>query len=464
MNQPLAMLLFNTSKATRSLTTRNAASSSNAQSIKTDEFSNHFSQALKSSSQTLRQRTAGSANEVRKDDPETPSARSADQRDEKSEIKQSEDLAAENRAAVVMADDVMKESVETNDDHEDSVIAADNPSSNPLSNPLVNPMAPTAAAQPRNPGGTVGELMRLARQGSGARGLLSVSAPLGGQAAQDMAREVADETRAAAVQTPWWSLGRDLSVFGGVMQENLQAAMTMPVAAASVASVTPVNHEMLEATIMADVVSGKSTHGQGHQAASLLNIESIDLPSGHDSTTLTDINLSGKSGKSGHDTPVVQKSVSPYTPQFGDELVDQVGRMRVISRPGMPEQVTMRLDPEELGSLQVRVQVDQDRQVQVSIIAESEATRDIINRQMPQLKEALARSNLLFGEVMVQVDHGDGQASHYNSNSAGHSDDSRWGQPVVVAPESLSRQDGITEPSLVRPTRVGSGEGLSILV
>lgn len=101
-------------------------------------------------------------------------------------------------------------------------------------------------------------------------------------------------------------------------------------------------------------------------------------------------------------------TLSPQSPAFGDELAGEVGRMRFISRAGGAEQMRISLNPRELGSLDLRVAVDNDQRVHVMITAESDATRDLLNKQIPQLREALARQNLGMGEVMVHVDDGRG--------------------------------------------------------
>ncbi len=106
---------------------------------------------------------------------------------------------------------------------------------------------------------------------------------------------------------------------------------------------------------------------------------------------------------------------------FGEELMERVGRMRVIARAGQPEQVRIQLEPRELGSLDMRLQVDDESRVHLLITAESEAAKDMLNRQMSQLREALARQNLMFGEVTVQVDdeHPWQQGAHWRSGGDG---------------------------------------------
>ena len=103
--------------------------------------------------------------------------------------------------------------------------------------------------------------------------------------------------------------------------------------------------------------------------------------------------------------PTLSSSLSAHAPNFADELIERVGRIRVLSRGGGAEQqVRITLIPEELGTLDLRLRVDAQNQVHLLITAENEAARDLMNRQMSQLREALERQNMGFGEVFVQVD------------------------------------------------------------
>ncbi|MBF0160595.1 MAG: flagellar hook-length control protein FliK [Magnetococcales bacterium] len=303
----------------------------------------------------------------------------------------------------------------------------------------------------------MGELMRLARSGAGNQPLLPVDA---NKNLQQSALEVAKETQAAAVKTPWWSLGNDGSAFNSVMQENINAALPLP---NSVVPATSLTTEMLEATVMADTMAGTATTGHlsaANQRFELLLSHTGQMDSGNN-TTVTEMALASRASLSNEVTTADNvKTLSPNSPQFGQDLVDQIGRMRLISRPGMPEEVRLTLDPEDLGTLHIRVQIDRERQVQVSIVAESEAVREIINRQMPQLKEALARSNLIFGEVTVQLDSDQSQPG--NQNSTGYSRDSSWDQSTVITPRSMNRELLGLESSPLRTTWTKTNNGLSI--
>jgi flagellar hook-length control protein FliK len=96
-------------------------------------------------------------------------------------------------------------------------------------------------------------------------------------------------------------------------------------------------------------------------------------------------------------------TLSAESPQFADELVDRVGKMRLLTRGGMTDQLRVTLDPEDLGSIDLRLRVDGQNQVHLLITTQSEMTKDLLHRQLGQLREALARQEMGFGEVIVQV-------------------------------------------------------------
>ncbi|OSM00376.1 flagellar hook-length control protein FliK [Magnetofaba australis] len=97
------------------------------------------------------------------------------------------------------------------------------------------------------------------------------------------------------------------------------------------------------------------------------------------------------------------KPLPTQSPRFGDELGMRIGQMRVISRPGQSDQVRIQLEPQNLGSLDVRLTVDSDKQVHITVTAETEAAKEAINKHMDQLKAALERQDLTFASLDVDV-------------------------------------------------------------
>lgn len=109
--------------------------------------------------------------------------------------------------------------------------------------------------------------------------------------------------------------------------------------------------------------------------------------------------------------------LSTQSPAFADELMGRVGRIRIFSRGGASEQVRVTLVPADLGTVDLRLRVDAQSRVHLLITAETDAARDLMMRQMSQLREALERQNMGFGEVTVHVDAG----------QRGHEEMAQWG-------------------------------------
>ncbi|MBF0214530.1 MAG: flagellar hook-length control protein FliK [Magnetococcales bacterium] len=160
-----------------------------------------------------------------------------------------------------------------------------------------------------------------------------------------------------------------------------------------------------------------------------------------------------------------QTPLSAHSPTFGEDLAGEVGRLRVIARPGESEQVRIALHPRDLGGLDMRLMVDEEKVVHLMITAESETTKELLNRQLPQLREALARQNLELGEVTVQVDDGRGgeNAPEWGfQGGAATGDEERsgliWRGGRGGGGE---RAESSVEPSRPVPT-LGGGSGLSL--
>lgn len=96
---------------------------------------------------------------------------------------------------------------------------------------------------------------------------------------------------------------------------------------------------------------------------------------------------------------------------------------RILMMIGQGKQeVQIRLDPAELGSMQIKLQVQQD-QVQVAIQTQVGQSRDIIEQNLPRLREQLAQQGVSLGETSVeqqnqqQQQNNQGQKELQNSSS-----------------------------------------------
>jgi flagellar hook-length control protein FliK len=114
-----------------------------------------------------------------------------------------------------------------------------------------------------------------------------------------------------------------------------------------------------------------------------------------------------------------------HSPNFPDQLAERLGRVRMVTQPGQPQQMRVALHPQELGEMNVKIMVDDANRVQITITAESEAARDALMKQLPELKEALARQNLDASEMDVQLEQRDNSqfAAHDGSGDASSASD-----------------------------------------
>lgn len=65
------------------------------------------------------------------------------------------------------------------------------------------------------------------------------------------------------------------------------------------------------------------------------------------------------------------------------------------------QEVSIRLDPAELGSMHIKLQIQQD-QLQVTIHTQVAQSRDIIEQHLPKLREQLAQQGINLGEASVE--------------------------------------------------------------
>lgn len=124
----------------------------------------------------------------------------------------------------------------------------------------------------------------------------------------------------------------------------------------------------------------------------------------------------------------------------GSELFDKI---QMMTR-GSLQHAVIRLDPPELGALEVRILVHQD-QTQVQIVSSSSVVRDLLEQQSTRLRESLAGQGMELANLEVQDPSSQGQGG---SSSRGGMDEmpndaglDGVGSPVVEVIQSLSLID-----------------------
>ena len=94
------------------------------------------------------------------------------------------------------------------------------------------------------------------------------------------------------------------------------------------------------------------------------------------------------------------KAVNIHKPEGQQQLNEKI-RWMVNARNSMAE---IRLDPPELGSMQVRVNVSGDA-ASVSFVVQSQQAKDALAESMPRLREMLSEQGIELGDAHVQKDN-----------------------------------------------------------
>jgi len=98
------------------------------------------------------------------------------------------------------------------------------------------------------------------------------------------------------------------------------------------------------------------------------------------------------------------------------------------------QEVTIRLDPAELGTMHIKLQVQQD-QLQVGIQTQLGQSRDIIEQNLPRLREQLAQQGINLGETNVQQQNRQDQSQSQGSPDERHNPLASSGSITDAMPE-----------------------------
>ncbi len=111
-------------------------------------------------------------------------------------------------------------------------------------------------------------------------------------------------------------------------------------------------------------------------------------------------------------------------------------RVQYMLSQGM-QKAEIRLDPAELGSMHVRLQMNQDQQVSVHIQVQNPQAKEALEQTMPRLRDMLQQQGIELGQSQVNQQH-QGNASHQGQGQASFS--SIGGEHTESA-EDLAEQD-----------------------
>jgi flagellar hook-length control protein FliK len=98
----------------------------------------------------------------------------------------------------------------------------------------------------------------------------------------------------------------------------------------------------------------------------------------------------GKSQPIANDRPVTENPATVTREQIVSQVKEKLAEHRITQDNG---QVTIRLNPAELGELKINVRMD-DQRLRIEIVAENRTVKDALMENLGTLKEALARQNI----------------------------------------------------------------------
>lgn len=92
-----------------------------------------------------------------------------------------------------------------------------------------------------------------------------------------------------------------------------------------------------------------------------------------------------------------------------------VGKRIIFMANQQMQQAQISLNPDKLGPIQLRLQLDRDQMVTVSMTAQHGATREALEAAIPRLKEMLEQAGIRFDDVKVEDEDAFEQGNHQQS-------------------------------------------------
>ena len=151
----------------------------------------------------------------------------------------------------------------------------------------------------------------------------------------------------------------------------------------------PVEKTAIETKIVEPLSTNFPTNAESH----LINTKEIKLTNVNDTLNIKQTELTAKTVQSN----ALQQPVELQSKQASAMLTERVLMMLNLNK----QEITIRLDPAELGSMSVKVQVQND-QVQLSIQTYVGQTKELLEQHLPRLKEQLAEQGIDLSEANIE--------------------------------------------------------------
>lgn len=194
---------------------------------------------------------------------------------------------------------------------------------------------------------------------------------------------------------------------------DLERALTRHKQPAALGGEAPVTSDTAANSLTADDISllaGGAAKGEHMMADATLAKSEASLATQHlTASGATGSNrMSAESGQVANQQPPLQLSES----QGHDELAE---RVQVMVSKNL-KHVDIRLDPPELGKLQIKLSVNND-QANVQFTVANAQARDLVEHAMPRLREMLAQQGLQLAQGSVQQDDGRQSAGQFQQQA-----------------------------------------------
>ena len=137
-------------------------------------------------------------------------------------------------------------------------------------------------------------------------------------------------------------------------------------------------------------------------------------------------------------------------------IVNQTVEHLSVHARGESSTVTVRLHPEELGELQLRMVMEGD-QLKVHLHAQSQQVQEVLERNFPRLRDALQDQGVTVEDFQVSVDSGDAQQQQ-SSSEQGHT----RGQGSVAVTMDADMMAQVAE--VVPGAAIDSSQGISVRI
>jgi flagellar hook-length control protein FliK len=111
-------------------------------------------------------------------------------------------------------------------------------------------------------------------------------------------------------------------------------------------------------------------------------------------------------------------------PMADSQILDQVIGRLSVDRNAEASRMSIKLQPEELGRIDIDLTVEQGR-IKAQVVAQNQQVQDVLERHLPRLRESLEQQGLKLDQIQVSVDAHAGDSrgfsqQHHQRHADGH--------------------------------------------